>query len=60
MILVYIGFSFILGVILGCNIALPIVLQVVKGVNKSSYDNGVQDTLERFKESKNGNNKKTN
>lgn len=45
---------------MGCNIALPIVLQVVKGVNKSSYDNGVQDTLERFKESKNGNNKKTN
>lgn len=56
MILVYIGFSFILGIILGCHITLPIVLQVIKGVNKSEYDRGVEETLKRF----NGHNKKIN
>ena len=49
--------TFILGIIIGCKITLPIVLSCIKSVNKNMYDKGCQDTLERFSS---GNNKKTN
>lgn len=56
MIYFYCILIFILGLILGCHITLPIVLQCIKQINKNMYDKGCQDTLERFR---NGNNKKT-
>lgn len=56
MILAYIGISFVLGVMLGCHITLPLVIRLDKFINKKSYDMGVQDQLTRS----NGRNKKTN
>ena len=49
MILAWMGISFILGLILGCHMTMPIVMQVIKGVDKNSYDRGIEDTLKRFK-----------
>jgi len=49
---------FILGVILGCHITLPIVLSCIKTVNKNMYDKGVSETLERLRT--HGNDKKIN
>lgn len=56
MILVLIGISFIAGVILGCHLTMPIVMQIIKGVDKHSYDKGVLETLERFKNAHKKNN----
>lgn len=41
--------GFLIGFCLGCHLTMPIVMQIIKGVDKNSYDKGISDTLERFK-----------
>lgn len=55
--LLFIGIAFILGFMTGCYMTMPIIMQIVKAVDKYQYTKGTLDTLERFKH---GNNKKTN